>query len=95
MNKKFIITILTLVTALLLLLLWGGDEYLQGIYLWIAKLENTARGIDGITEASRLKIMNDAVHHFAILKKVCYALLFITLLFFCLDRKRRLDRMQH
>jgi len=93
MNKKLIISILTLVTALLLLLQWGGDEYLQGIYLWIAKLENTARGIDGITEASRLKIMNDAVHHFAILKKICYALLFITLLFFCLDWKRRLDRM--
>ena len=65
-----VIFILTLVAALLLLLLWGGDGGLQAIYLWIAEQENAARGIDGITEASRLKVMDDAVRHFAIYRKV-------------------------
>ena len=60
-----VIFILTLVAALLLLLLWGGDGGLQAIYLWIAEQENAARGIDGITEASRLKVRDDAVRHFA------------------------------
>ena len=90
-----VIFILTLVAALLLLLLWGGDGGLQAVYLWIAEQENAARGIDGITEASRLKVRDDAVRHFAIYRKVWKALFLIALLLFCLDGKRRLDRMEH
>jgi hypothetical protein len=84
--------LLALVAALLLLLLWGSIEWLQGIYLWIAEQENAARGIDGITEASRLKVMDDAVRHFAIYRKVGKAIFLIALLFFCIDGKRRLDK---
>lgn len=87
--------ILFLVVVAALLLLWGGADGLQGIYLWIAELENFARGIDGITEASRVKVMDDAVRHFAIYKKVCKGILIITLLLFCIDGKRRLDRIGH
>ena len=87
--------LLALVAALLLLLLRGGIEWLQGIYLWIAEQENAARGIDGITEASRLKVMDDAVRHFAIYRKVSKVLFIIALLLFCLDGKRRLNRMEH
>lgn len=95
--KRTILVILLpiLVAAIMVLLLWGGVDWLQGIYLWIAELENSARGIDGITEASRVKVMDDAVRHFAFFKKVCYAVLIIALLLFCLDGKRRLDRMKH
>ena len=46
-----ILLIIALITALVLLWLVGGVEWLQSIYLWIAKIENSARGIDGITEA--------------------------------------------
>lgn len=94
MKYTFYIIIIIVVVAALMLL-WGGADGLQGTYFWIAELENSARGIDGITEASRVKVMGDAVRHFAILKKVCYVLLFIALLLFCLDRKRRLDRLEH
>ena len=61
-----ILLIIAVVTALVLLWLVGGVEWLQSIYLWIAEIENSARGIDGITEASRVKVMDDAVRHFAI-----------------------------
>ena len=95
MTGKLLITLTVLVVALLLLLLWGGAEGLQVIYLWIAELENAARGIDGITEASRLKVMDDAARHFTIYHKVFKAVVVIVLLLFCLDGKRRLDRMEH
>ena len=87
--------IIALITALVLLWLVGGVEWLQSIYLWIAKIENSARGIDGITEASRVKVMDDAVRHFAIYRKVCKGIAIILLLLFCLDGKKRLDRMEH
>lgn len=90
-----IILALALVAALLLLWLVGGDGWLQAIYLWIAEQENAARGIDGITEASRVKVAGDAVRHFAIYAKICKAVALIALLLFCLDGKRRLDRLDH
>lgn len=89
-HSSFII--LSLVVVVVLLLLWGGTDWLQSIYLWIAELENSARGVDGITEASRVKVMDDAVRHFPILKMVYLAVLFVVLLFFCLYGKRRLYR---
>ncbi len=89
-HSSFII--LSLVVVVVLLLLWGGTDWLQSIYLWIAELENSARGVDGITEASRVKVMDDAVRHFPILKMVYLAVLFVALLFFCLYGKRRLYR---
>ncbi|MBQ8128593.1 MAG: hypothetical protein IJ176_09365 [Prevotella sp.] len=46
-----ILLIIALIIALVLLWLVGGVEWLQSIYLWIAEIENSARGIDGITEA--------------------------------------------
>ncbi|MBQ8937405.1 MAG: hypothetical protein IJ570_05010 [Prevotella sp.] len=95
MKQAVLILLIFTLVAALLLLLWSGAEGLQGIYLWIAEQENAARGIDGITEASRLKVMDDAIRHFAIYRKVCKALFLIALLFFCLDGKRRLDRMEH
>ena len=55
-----ILLIIAVVTALVLLWLVGGVEWLQSIYLWIAEIENSARGIDGITETSRVKVMDDA-----------------------------------
>ena len=85
--------ILALVAALLLLLQWGGIDWLQAIYLWIAEQENAMRGIDGITEASRVKVMDDAVRHFAVYSKVCKALFILLLLLFCLVGKRKWDRM--
>jgi hypothetical protein len=89
-HSSFII--LSLVVVAVLLLLWGGTDWLQSIYLWIAELENSARGVDGITEASRVKVMDDAVRHFPILKMVYLAVLFVALLLFCLYGKRRLYR---
>ena len=89
MKQTIFIILFVIVFAVLLLLLLGGVDWLQSIYLWIAEQENSARGIDGITEASRIKVMDDAVRHFAILKKVCYALLLIALLLFFLVKKRR------
>ena len=87
-----LLSLAALVVALLLLLLWSGAEGLQTIYLWIAEQENAARGIDGITEASRLKVMDDAVRHFSVYRKASKALFLIALLLFCLDGKRRLDK---
>ena len=57
MKQAVLILLIFTLVAALLLLLWSGAEGLQGIYLWIAEQENAARGIDGITEASRLKVM--------------------------------------
>ena len=39
--------------------------------------------------------MDDAVHHFAIYRKVCKGIAIILLLLFCLDGKKRLDGMEH
>lgn len=59
MNKKklWVLFILSaiLVIATIILNMWEGTYWLQGAYLWIAKLENSARSIDGITEASRIR----------------------------------------
>ena len=82
--------------ALFLFLLWqvGGVEWMQDIYLWIAHLENDMRGIDGITEASRVKVMDDATRHFAIFEMICKAVILIALLLFCLNGKKHLDRLE-
>lgn len=92
MKQKKMIWMLAVLVIALLLLLWGGADGLQGIYLWIAEQENAVRGIDGITEASRLKVIDDAIRHFTVYRKVSKALFLIALLFFCLDGKRRLDK---
>ena len=84
------ILVAILTTAILILWLWGGEDWLQSIYLWIAELENSARGIDGITEASRVKVMGDATRHFGIIDKVCQVILIIILLFICIYGKRQM-----
>ena len=83
------------VIAIIFLCMWEGTYWLQGVYLWIAELENSARGIDGITEASRVKVMDDAVRHFTILKKVCIAVLCAALFIFCYIGKRELGRKEN
>lgn len=96
-NKKlwvFVILSAILFIVLLLLNIWEGTNWLQGVYLWIAELENSARGIDGITEASRVKVMDDAVRHFPILIKVCNTILIIAFSISCYHVKRQLDRKE-
>jgi len=98
MKKKlwvFFILSAILVIAIILLNIWEGTYWLQGVYLWIAELENSARGIDGITEASRVKVMDDAVRHFPILLKVCNTVLIIALFISCYNVKRQLDRKEN
>ena len=91
----FVILSIVLVIAIILLNLWEGTNWLQGVYLWIAELENSARGIDGITEASRVKVMDDAVRHFPILIQVCNTILIIAFLISCHNVKQQLDRKDH
>jgi hypothetical protein len=99
MKKKklwvFVILSVVLFSVILLLNLWEGTNWLQGVYLWIAELENSARGIDGITEASRVKVMDDATRHFPILIKVCNTVLIIAFLISCYNVKQQLDRKEH
>ena len=92
--SDFFIQLAIVVAIVVLLWQWDGTDWLQGVYLWIAELENSARGIDGITEASRVKVMDDAVRHFPILKRVCLAVLYLAILFFCFRGKRQLDDME-
>jgi hypothetical protein len=91
----FVILSVILVSAIILLNLWEGTNWLQGVYLWIAELENSARGIDGITEASRVKVMDDAERHFPILIQVCNTILIIAFLISCHNVKQQLDRKDH
>ena len=45
--KQVKLWMFAILVAVVVLLLWIGADGLQGIYLWIAELENSVRGIDG------------------------------------------------
>ena len=74
-KKAWTITfsILFVPLAIFLLLLWlvGGEEWMRTIYLWMARYENYMRGIDGITGASRVKVMGDAARHYRVFSNIC------------------------
>ena len=94
-RATFFILSAIFIIAIILLLLWDGTNWLQGVYIWIAELENSFRGIDGISQASRVKVMDDAVRHFPALKKACIAILAIALFILCFISKRKSDKNKH
>ena len=70
--KRLWLYIFLVIAALMLLSLLGGVEWMESTYLWIARFENEMRGIDGITEASRVKVLADANRHFKVYEIICY-----------------------
>lgn len=89
------VIVAVLVVCLLLLWLVGGVEGMQDLYLWIARFENSMRGIDGITEASRVKVMSDAARHFKVVVSICQVIVVCAILLVCFVGIKKIGQMNH